>query len=280
MRSSGPCRSISISSTSSCCCFGSRVEGEAEEKRTWRGRNDKIPGQFGVWRSLVAHLLWEQGVGGSNPLTPTTSRLENVCGNEDRGRLALVLGPVSRVLALGPRRALRDRPSGSSLAVLGERPLQKMNDGWPVLVAVDPDHATRLQCQEAHPELAALQAIDLGPQVDHCGRAGPKPFVLGRWGLLPDGGAESEREGHSDKPEHGLGELLGVHRASSFVARSTRRSSWWRDSALTSHPCQGSGRYLGVGVTGVGSGWGSSALRGKSRPSRLRSDRTFGTRDR
>ena len=25
----------------------------------------------GVWRSQVAHLLWEQGVGGSNPLTPT-----------------------------------------------------------------------------------------------------------------------------------------------------------------------------------------------------------------
>jgi hypothetical protein len=25
---------------------------------------------FGVWRSLVAHLVWDQGVGGSNPLTP------------------------------------------------------------------------------------------------------------------------------------------------------------------------------------------------------------------
>ena len=26
----------------------------------------------GAWRSLVAHLLWEQGVGGSNPSAPTT----------------------------------------------------------------------------------------------------------------------------------------------------------------------------------------------------------------
>src|SRR5687767_8859924 len=30
-----------------------------------------MPGLCGAWRSLVAHLLWEQGVGGSNPLAPT-----------------------------------------------------------------------------------------------------------------------------------------------------------------------------------------------------------------
>jgi hypothetical protein len=34
-------------------------------------RDDKLSADIGVWRSLVAHLLWEQGAGGSNPLTPT-----------------------------------------------------------------------------------------------------------------------------------------------------------------------------------------------------------------
>ena len=29
----------------------------------------------GAWRSLVAHLLWEQGVGGSNPLAPTIKKI-------------------------------------------------------------------------------------------------------------------------------------------------------------------------------------------------------------
>jgi DNA-binding response OmpR family regulator len=32
-----------------------------------------LAGGSGAWRSLVAHLLWEQDVGGSNPLAPTTA---------------------------------------------------------------------------------------------------------------------------------------------------------------------------------------------------------------
>src|SRR6266436_1707446 len=31
-----------------------------------------ISASVGAWRSLVAHLLWEQRVGGSNPSAPTT----------------------------------------------------------------------------------------------------------------------------------------------------------------------------------------------------------------
>ena len=38
----------------------------------------------GVWRSLVAHLLWEQDVGGSNPSTPTTEE----CRKSSTGVLA------------------------------------------------------------------------------------------------------------------------------------------------------------------------------------------------
>jgi hypothetical protein len=33
--------------------------------------------QIGAWRSLVARLLWEQEVGGSNPLAPTTLRFSS-----------------------------------------------------------------------------------------------------------------------------------------------------------------------------------------------------------
>ena len=35
----------------------------------------------GMWRSLVAHLLWEQGVAGSNPAIPTIQEQAHLyCG--------------------------------------------------------------------------------------------------------------------------------------------------------------------------------------------------------
>ena len=36
-------------------------------------RSSTPAGRHGAWRSLVAHLLWEQRVGGSNPSAPTNS---------------------------------------------------------------------------------------------------------------------------------------------------------------------------------------------------------------
>ena len=37
------------------------------------GSNPSPATSFGVWRSPVAHLVWDQGVQGSNPCTPTNS---------------------------------------------------------------------------------------------------------------------------------------------------------------------------------------------------------------
>ena len=39
--------------------------------RARRGKHPVLTGN-GVWRSLVAHLVWDQRVGGSNPLAPTS----------------------------------------------------------------------------------------------------------------------------------------------------------------------------------------------------------------
>ncbi len=43
-------------------CYNTHVACEAQ------------PQFFGVWRSLVAHVLWEHGAAGSNPVTPIAAR--------------------------------------------------------------------------------------------------------------------------------------------------------------------------------------------------------------
>lgn len=35
---------------------------------------------FGVWRSWLARLVWDQEAGGSSPLTPTNSIIRNYLG--------------------------------------------------------------------------------------------------------------------------------------------------------------------------------------------------------
>ena len=40
----------------------------------------------GAWLSLVERLLWEQDVGGSNPLAPTTSPRMRAMGSRDEGQ--------------------------------------------------------------------------------------------------------------------------------------------------------------------------------------------------
>src|SRR5260221_6033949 len=53
------------------CAFGAGLT--AAEASDYAPRSP-IPWDHGAWRSPVAHLLWEQGVGGSNPLAPTCCR--------------------------------------------------------------------------------------------------------------------------------------------------------------------------------------------------------------
>jgi predicted secreted Zn-dependent protease len=55
-----------------------------------------------VWRSLVAHLLWEQGAGGSNPLTPTILPLRSRTAPLRRAALrAPFFSVLTLALALG-----------------------------------------------------------------------------------------------------------------------------------------------------------------------------------
>src|SRR5438105_7747735 len=81
-------------------------------------KNDRLSADIGVWRSPVAHLLWEQGAGGSNPLTPTT-RVRSITRNRAVG--ALVTGsrkglPTMKIAALAVAAALLLALPGPGLA--------------------------------------------------------------------------------------------------------------------------------------------------------------------
>ena len=64
-----------------------------------------------MWRSPVAHLLWEQGVGGSNPLTPTNEP-KDVRSTESKGWSGASDGPAETV---PPHRILTRASDGLGL---------------------------------------------------------------------------------------------------------------------------------------------------------------------
>ena len=61
--------------TSPTCQTAAPVEKKREKRLTTPGALTKMRASScgGVERSLVAHLVWDQGVGGSNPSTPTSN---------------------------------------------------------------------------------------------------------------------------------------------------------------------------------------------------------------
>lgn len=69
--------------------------------------------RHGAWRSMVAHLLWEQGVAGSNPVAPTIKNHE-VIPQDVVWPLFFADGirPAGRPRTLGPRRMPFPHPCG------------------------------------------------------------------------------------------------------------------------------------------------------------------------
>src|SRR5688500_9954525 len=79
----------------------------------WRAGQPLHSAAYGTWRSLVARLLWEQEVAGSNPAVPTEQEGRAVSAPEgdagDRSALNLV-APLSRIRVL-TRHQIVDPPA-------------------------------------------------------------------------------------------------------------------------------------------------------------------------
>ena len=99
--------------------------GRAADTLYSRGRSQGSAA-VGTWRSLVAHLLWEQGVGGSNPLVPTTVRLgrQGVAGGCSSVGRASAFQAECR--GFEPRRPLFRRPLATA-AVLDRAPVAQLD---------------------------------------------------------------------------------------------------------------------------------------------------------
>src|ERR1700694_2502135 len=83
-----------------------------------------IFGSVGAWRSLVAHLLWEQRVGGSNPSAPTTLLQVVRHSPELRFRSLVGRGSRRRLGSVGRRgRRRRTHPIAAFAVLLLQRAL-------------------------------------------------------------------------------------------------------------------------------------------------------------
>lgn len=82
---------------------------------------------YGLWRSLAAHLLWEQGVAGSNPASPTYAEAALSCGR--RGCSSMVEPQPSKLVmrVRFPSPALRtDRMESAPVAQRTEQEPSKL----------------------------------------------------------------------------------------------------------------------------------------------------------
>src|SRR3954452_3413653 len=76
--------------------------------------------RHGAWRSLVARLLWEQEVAGSNPAAPMTAK-RDAKGNLRTEREARSASLFQVSVPYGPRTALRARDEGMEDPVVAPR---------------------------------------------------------------------------------------------------------------------------------------------------------------
>ena len=103
------------------CLFHGPRTAPSGRRRLLEANETRTFGYDGEWRSLVAHLLWEQRVAGSNPVSPT-----NLRHRRQRPRVSPddLPAPVRSVASRGPlsspvpRRAGKPVPDGLQLAVM------------------------------------------------------------------------------------------------------------------------------------------------------------------